>query len=59
MATRGAALGEGYVKELGVVRIFHDLDNPNMFFVQAIKSDATRYLHRSHVTWRRSYRKQI
>lgn len=57
MATRGRALGEGYVRELGTVRIFQDLDNTNMFFVQSLKSDASRYLHRSHVQWRRRYSK--
>lgn len=58
MATRGRALGEGYVRELGMVRIFQDLDNKDMFFLQALRSDATRYLHRSHVQWRRQYHKE-
>lgn len=53
---RGRVLGRAYVRGFGMVVVFADMDNSDMFFVRRIRGKdegATRYVARSAVGWRK------
>lgn len=52
---RGAYLGEGFVKGIGQVRIFYDLDFTDKLVVEPVKYDATpTSVRRDRVSWRKT-----
>lgn len=53
MATRGAYIGRGFVRGLGMAYIYQDLDDTKQLFVRAMKRDETRYVPRSQVGFRK------
>jgi len=53
MAMRGAYLGNAYVRGMGRVRVFEDLESKDMFFILGIKHDRTGYEHRRSIQWRK------
>lgn len=52
MAMRGAFIGNGYIANRGMVRVFQDMDNTGYFFCLLVKRDETLYVHRSQVQFR-------
>lgn len=52
MLRRGALLGRGYVKNIGMVDIYHDTDNPKMF-ICLDKRDNWRFIPRTRVSFRK------
>lgn len=56
MAMRGEQLGVGYIKGIGMVKIFHDMDSTKHFFCLDNR-DRWRYVGRSRVQFRKGARR--
>lgn len=56
MATHGGHIFDGYVKNVGMVRVYSDLDNPKFVFATSVKTGEEYYMIRTRVQPRKTKR---
>lgn len=49
MATQGGHIFDGYVKNIGMVRVYSDLDNPKFVFANSVKTGEEYFMIRTRV----------
>lgn len=49
MATQGGHIFDGYVKNVGMVRVYSDLDNPKFVFATSVKTGEEYFMIRTRV----------
>lgn len=54
MATQGGHIFDGYVKNVGMVRVYSDLDNPKFVFATSVKTGEEYYMIRTRVQPRKT-----
>lgn len=54
MATQGGHIFDGYVKNIGMVRVYSDLDNPKFVFATSVKTGEEYFMIRTRVQARKA-----
>lgn len=54
MATQGGHIFDGYVKNIGMVRVYSDLDNPKFVFATSVKTGEEYFMIRTRVQPRKT-----